>query len=103
MTTSITKSRSRLDVELRTPPVTALGVVLKSKKQILGCKVAANFLSLTHLDLGVRLQAEPLGDGPMCTAQSDCITRLCSRRYAPVLARSLGKDALRPETLLGRL
>lgn len=52
----------RLDVELGASPVTTLCVVL---------------------DLGVRLQAEPLGNGS-------------------VLAGSLSKDALRAESLLGR-
>ena len=56
----------------------------------------------THLDLGVRLQAEPLGDGAITTSQSS--TLFSSKNdYAPVLARRLGEDALRAEGLLGRL
>ena len=58
----------------------------------------------THLDLGVRLQAEPLGDGSTRPALSTLHPFLTPvRRYSPVLAGSLGEDALRPETLLGRL
>lgn len=61
-TSNIEVHGASLDVELGAPPVTPLGVVL---------------------DLSVRLQTEPLGNGP-------------------VLARGLGEDALRAESLLGR-
>ena len=56
----------------------------------------------THLDLGIRLQTEPLGNGATTTSQSSALFS-SKNDYAPVLARRLGEDALRAERLLGRL
>ena len=89
-----------LDVELGAPPVAALGVVLHGYYQ----HIFMYYHQATHLDLGVRLQAEPLGNG--AAHMSQCPRSFCpskSYQHSPVLARRLGEDALRAEGLLGRL
>ena len=51
-----------LDVELGPSPVTTLGVVLKQGEEVeLQFKTKR---AITHLDLSVGLQAEPLGNRP---------------------------------------
>lgn len=58
----------------------------------------------THLDLGVRLQTEPLGNGAAAYFSTfPCLHALKACQYSPVLASGLSKDALCAESLLGRL
>ena len=96
------RATGRLDVELGAPPVAALGVVLQQKREN-ERRMGVEGLG-THLDLGVRLQAEPLGDGAITHVSIHLSHPLLkSVSYSPVLAGRLREDALRAESLLGRL
>ena len=58
----------------------------------------------THLDLGVRLQTEPLWDWPTFASRLRSCPRPKPPSYiSPVLAGGLGERAFRAERLLGRL
>lgn len=59
----IMKEGSRLDVELRAPPVTPLGVVLWQRTEI-SIKHGRTTEHRSYLDLIVSLETEPLGDRP---------------------------------------
>ncbi len=94
-----------LDVELGTPPVAALSVVLRIATECVRGATKSQYDCTGRTWILVSdLRRNHWGMGLIHASQIPCssVVQLC-RCYSPVLAGSLGEDALRAEGFLGRL